>query len=114
MADQIAIKLPFWEWNENSAFTATVAFRTLATGAADVPDSVKYKIRCETTGTTVKDWTTVSPAASVSISITADDNAIQAAANRRETKTLLIKSDVGLSNQHIGTASWTVRNLAGV
>jgi hypothetical protein len=112
-ADQIAISLPETRYNEGSAFTATVYFRTRSTAAATTPTSIKYRIDCLTSGTELADWTTVSAASSVSISITATHNAIQNDGNGHEIKQLTVASDYGLSTQHVEAVSWRVENLYG-
>lgn len=113
MADQIAIQLAKTRWKEGSAFMATAYFRTRSTAAADTPSSVKYRIDCLTTGKVLADWTTVSAASNVSISITATHNAIQDQSNRYERKQLTVASDVDAADQHRETAEWRVENIRG-
>lgn len=113
-ADQIAIQIPKTKWNEGSAFTATAYFRTRSTSAAVTPTSAKYRIDCLTTGTVLQDWTTVSAASNVSISVTATHNAIQDASNHFERKQLVVESDAGLATQHRGAVEWRVENIRGI
>lgn len=111
--DAVFIQLPKLRVKEDSAFTATVNFRTRSTGAAATPTNVKYRLDCLTTGLQLADWTTVSAASSVSISITATHNAIQNDSNELERKQLTVALDHGLSTQHTETAEWIVENVYG-
>jgi hypothetical protein len=112
MADTVAIQVPKPLVKEGSSFTATAYFR--ASGAASTPTNVYYRLDCLSTDTVLADWTSVSAAANVSISITAEHNAIQSQCNRREVKQLLVAADYGLSTQVIDSAIWEVENLHGV
>lgn len=111
--DSVYIQLPKGRVKEDSAFTATAYFRTRSTGVAATPTNVKYRIDCLTTGAEIADWTSVSAASSVSISITATHNAIQNDSNQREVKQLTVALDHGLSTQHTETATWIVENVYG-
>lgn len=113
MADQIAIQLPGTKWKEGSAFTATAYFRTRSTAAASTPTTIHYRIDCLTTGKELADWTSVSAAGNVSISITGTHNAIQSDGNRYERKQLTVMADQDLSTQHREKAVWRVENLYG-
>jgi len=74
--DQVEIQLPKTVYNENSSFTATAYFRTRSTAAAATPTTVEYRIDNISTRTQIKDWTTVSPSTSASITVAATDNKI--------------------------------------
>lgn len=113
MADQIAIQLPRSQWKEGSAFTVTAYFRTRSTAAADTPTTIHYRLDCLSTGTELADWTSVSVAGNISISITGTHNAIQSDANRYEKKQLTIMADQDLSTQHRESVTWQVSNLYG-
>ena len=114
MADQVEIQLPRTRVRESAAFPLTAYFRTRATSAASIPTTVDYKVSCLNTGNTLTDWTTLTPAANVSITITAVDNAIQSASNTHETRQIIVRADKGLASQAIGSASWKVENLLGI
>ena len=112
-ADQIAIRIAKTTWKEGSAFDATVNFRTRSTAAAATPTNVKYRLDCLTTCKELVDWTTVSAAAEVTISLTGTHNAIQSDCNDFETKQLTVVADDGLSTQHRERKRWTIENLYG-
>lgn len=111
--DQVEISLPRMRYNEGSAFTATAAFRNRATSASAVPSTAKYRIDCLDTLTVLQGWTSLTPAASISIPITASHNAIQSVSNRRERKQLTVASDPDAADQFRAAALWDVENLWG-
>lgn len=113
MADQIAIVIPKTRWKEGSAFTAKARFRNRSDASADTPSTVKYRVDCLTTCTQLADWTTVSAASEVSISITATHNAIQDDCNAYEIKQLTVASDFEAADQCRETIEWRVENLYG-
>ena len=114
MADQIEISLPKTIHTEGTNFTATVRFRTRATGAESIPTTIKYRIDNLTSSTAIREWTTVAAAAEVTILVTATDNAIQGHSNRMERKQILVMADDGLSTQTTGFDIWKVRNVYGI
>lgn len=63
------------------------------------------------TNTTVQDWTSLTPAASIAISVTSTHTAIQSECNRRERKRITVDADNGLATQHRGSRIFVVENL---
>jgi len=114
VVDQVAIVIPRPIYREGSAFTATAYFRTRSTAEESTPTNVKYRLDCLTTGKVVADWTDVTPAASVSISVTGTHNAIQDQGNLQEVKQLTVAADHGLDTRVHETAIWRVENLQGI
>lgn len=114
MPDQIAIQIPRPTVREGSAFTATAYFRNRATLAADAPSAIKYRLDNLTACETVLDWTTVTPAANVSIAITADQNAIRARCNPTERMQLTVASNPDTATQVRETVEWDVMNIRRV
>jgi len=114
MADQVEIVLPKTRVLEENAFPLTAYFRTRSTKAASIPTTIRYRIDCLKTRTKIRDWTSVSIAASVTITITASDNEIQDDSNRFERKQIIVQADQGLSTQVSGKAVWRVNNLTGI
>lgn len=112
--DQVSIRLPRPNVKEGSAFTATAYFRDRATAAASAPSTAKYRIDCLTTEKEIKGWTTLTPAASISISIVAADNAIQDESNAYEIRRLTVAGNPDLTTQVRETADWMVTNLLNV
>lgn len=113
MTDQCVVMVPRPKFNEGSAFTATAYMRDRATALASVPAAAKFRVDCLTTGQQVQDWTSLTPAASISIPITATHNAILDASNDRETKQLSVASEPGAATQFRDVATWDVVNLRG-
>lgn len=114
MSDQVEISLPKTIVLEESTFPATAYFRTRATKAATAPTTIRYRVDDLKTGKILTDWTSVSAAASVTITITAANNEIQDNASRLERKQLIVQADAGLSTQVNGKVQWRVRNLQGI
>lgn len=113
MADVIAISIPRPQVTEGTAFTATAYFRNRSSSAASVPTTAKYRIDCLSTGNQVRDWTTLTPSASISIAISPSDNATQDDANDSEVRQLTVMADEGLSTQVVESARWSIENLYG-
>lgn len=108
---EVYIKIPQLSFKEGSAFTATAYFRD--GDAANAPTTAKYRIDCLTTGKNIKDWTTLSVAASIAISITATDNAIQDQSNRFEKKQITVAADPDGAGQVREAITYKVENLRG-
>ena len=114
MADQVSISLPKTVYLEETTFPVTAYFRTRSTKLASTPTSIRYRIDCLKTRTKIKDWTSVSAASSVTITITASDNQIQDDSNRFERKQIIVQADNGLSTQVNGKAIYKIENLTGI
>jgi hypothetical protein len=112
MVDTVSIQVPQPRVKEASSFNATVYFRDA--GAASIPTNIRYRLDCLTTGYVISDWTVVSPASSVSIAVTATQNAIRSSCNRREQKQITVAANYGLSTQINETAVYEVQNLQGI
>jgi hypothetical protein len=99
--------------NEGSFYDVIV--RPLdAANASTVPSTMRYRIDCETTGNTVRDWTTVTPSAAVTVTVTATENAIVSNSNRTEKKVMTVQADYGESRQYTDKHKWIVVNLQGI
>jgi putative lipase involved disintegration of autophagic bodies len=105
---------------ERSAFTLTAEFFDDATDVWSVstPSTAQYRIDRIRVGDpscyqAVLDWTTLSPATSISIPITSDNNAIQNDWNRTEYRLVTVRADSGLATQYMGTFNYQIENLAG-
>lgn len=111
--DQVEIIIPRLRVQEGSAFSATAYFRDRATSASSVPTNAKYRVDNLSTGAVITDLTTLTPAASIVIPITAIHNAIQFNCNEREKVQLTVVGDSGLLTQVRNAVVWTVENLYG-
>jgi hypothetical protein len=96
---------------EGSAFTATAYFRTA--GDAVVPTNAYYRIDNLTGGSVVKDWTSLTPASSISIAVTSTYDALNSQCNKTEKLQITVDADHGLSTQVRTTAEWLVENVRG-
>lgn len=81
-----------------------------ANGEEVVPTTIRWRLDCKTTGLELVDWTTVTPASVVSITIPASANEIQNSANTQETKLLTFQADAGTDTQITDEAEYIVSN----
>jgi hypothetical protein len=109
---------------ERSAFTATARFFDDSTGSgsdawsASTPTTADYRIDRIKVGEPgywqeIVGWTTLTPAASISIPITSNDNAVQCNYARDEQRQVTVRANSGLSTQTEVTYRYRVKNLAG-
>ena len=99
--------------NEEGTLYFTVKFYDVD-NALFVPSAVSYRIDCLTTGNEVRAWTTVTPANTVTIAATGDDNQIYNELSTREVRQMVVKyTDVSTNDQH-SQIQWRVDNLKGV
>lgn len=103
------IKIPKHNVDEGSSFTATASFRLV--DASTVPTTVRYRIDDDYTGDEVRTWTDLTPAASISISITPADNASINGSRREERKQLTVETNTDLDTQTRERVYWTVKNI---
>src|SRR5262249_31390074 len=62
-------------------------------GKPQIPNSLEYRVDCETTGTSLQDWTTVTPGAVVEVQIDATVNAIVNRRNQIERKVVTFQAN---------------------
>lgn len=94
---------------EKSSFTATVYFRDA--DASTVPTTARYRIDCSTTGEAIRAWTDLTPAASIEITITPDDNKIVSTQRREERRQITVETNTDLYTQTRERAYWTVKSI---
>jgi hypothetical protein len=99
--------------NERTTAYVRVDF-TDASGIGAVPATVTYSTKCKTTGTAIKTNVAVTPAASVTITLDALDNAIQNSASQSEEKLLTVRATYGTNDENNAEYRWRVKNLSGV
>lgn len=111
-SDNLAVR----KVNEKSSFDLTARLWTDSgdTFVALTPTTLRYRIDDVARGYECLAWTSLTPAASSTISVPASANAILNGLNNRETKVLLIQANAGLTNQYAGTFFYTVVNTLGV
>lgn len=105
--------------NEQSAFTLIASFfdDTNDTWATSNPTTAKYRIDriASNPGCALEvvGWTTLTPATSISIQITATNNAILNNYSFCEPRQITVKANDALSTQYEQTYRYDVVNLAG-
>lgn len=119
--DQVEIQLPKTKYPERTSFTATAYFRTRSSGAAATPTTVHYRIDNLSRQQQVKDWTSVSPSTSASITVASSENTINSGNGSNyvgypphETLQLTVAIDKDLSTMALGHRTWRCENLFGV
>jgi hypothetical protein len=108
----VHVTVPVIKTQEGSSFDAIAYFRQA--GTATAPTTAKYRVDCLTTGKELQDWTSLTPAVSNTIAMTATFNAIQRNSNRSERKQLIVASDPDAADQTRDQITWKVENLANV
>ena len=112
MTTNVYISMPVNTTLEGSAFDAIAYFRL--NGTATASTTAKYRVDCLTTGKELTDWTTLTPAVSITIPLTATHNAIQWQTNRFERKQLIVASDPDATDQTRDKVTWKVENIQNV
>lgn len=109
-------KLSRGEVHEGSAFTLTAKFYDDSSDpwTLSAPSAIRYKINDLSSGNTVADWTAVAPASSVSISITAAQNAVVNPSLQSEQHEIVVQANDGLSTQYAESFRWHVLNATGI
>jgi hypothetical protein len=101
------------KYNEGQSATVNIVFQD-DDNVATTPTTLRYRIDCLTNRRQVRDWTTLTPASSVSIPITPSDNAILNTRNDVERRQMVIQTEYGTNDQAVEYSEWTVKNLQGV
>lgn len=102
--------------NESSAMTVRARFFN-ETGSLVAPTTARYLIRDISNDRLVRDWTSLSPAATIDIAVTATDNEIQASrqhGKRFEHRVVTVQADEGTATQRTDEIEYWIRNLAGI
>jgi len=108
----VFIKHPKRHYNESSSGSVTAYFRD-SSNAAEIPTTAQYRVDCLTTAKQLQDWTSLTPAISISIPITSTHNYIQTDSNDWELKQMTVAANKGTSTQTIDTVQWKVKNIRG-
>ena len=102
----------------NEKSTASVVVKPYdKDGNAATPNSMTYRIDCLTSGNSVKTETILTPATSVTITITPTENAMQVATNDYEIKEVTVTSEFNPTpgvDTLIETHKYRVQNLNAV
>lgn len=101
------------EVNEKSTSYLSVTFKDKA-GAAAAPASATYRIDCITTGTAIKGDTALTPAGTVEIAITPNENRIVTPGNARERRRVTVTATYGATDSVSDEFDYDVVNLSHV
>lgn len=102
----------------NEASTMTVVARFYgASNVPSTPSTVRYRIKDVTNDRIVKDWTDITAAQQVEISVAASDNAIymdgQRPFKRFEERVLAIQANYDVDTQYTEEIRYLIKNLRG-
>ena len=106
------IKLGNTNIKERNSITVTAYFRN-SSNAATAPTTVHYRIDDITTTTEILAWTTVSAAASVSITIKSAENKIVNQGDKRERRQITVAADKGTTTETRDTVEYFIENIGG-
>lgn len=112
--DLISMSTPRRTVNEQTTMVVHARFRNRASAADVTPTTVAYRVDDLSIGLQLVDWTTVTPASSVDITITSTANKIQNDFRQYEAKQITVKTNSGLTDQFIESFTWDVKNLTGI
>ncbi len=104
----IYFSTPTRKVTERSTMVVTARFRDRATNTDVTPTTVHYRI--DACGL-ITDWTSVTPANPVTITITPEENRIENDARGLEKRVLTVCTDRNLATQFIETLLFEVRNI---
>lgn len=112
MTDTVSVRTNKTRYAEGSTVAVTADFR--ASGAANTPTTVHYRLDNLNSGEKIIDWTSVSASSQVSISIPGTSNVCEFGHSLRERFQVLVQADRGLSTQYTGKAEWITENVRGI
>lgn len=98
--------------NERSRLPITIKFAD-GSWIPTAPNTARYRIDCQTTNTVILDWTVLTPAASVAVTVTSGQNSIVDDSNRYEKKVMAVEANYDMDSQYTDSFVWTVKNLQG-
>ena len=99
--------------NEEGTLYVTVKFYD-TNDTLFTPASADYRVDCLSSGSEIRNWTALTPATSVSIPLTGDDNRIVDGRHSREMRQLVVRYTDGSGNEQKSQAQYRVDNLQGV
>lgn len=101
--------------NESSACTVRARFYNEASDQV-TPTTVRYLIHDVTNDRVVRDWTSLPPAATIDIQVTATDNDLYESRRKRkfERRVVTVQADTGAPTQRTDEIEYWVRDLLGL
>lgn len=101
--------------NESSAMTVRARFFNESNDLV-TPTTARYLIRDLDNDRLVRDWTSLTPAPTVDIQVTATDNELYESRRRRkyEHRVITVQADTGTPTQRTDEIEYWVRDLLGL
>jgi hypothetical protein len=98
--------------NVNESSQATITARPVdKDGCLFIPITARYRLDDLDSKTELIDWTTLTPATEMTITIPGSSNDIIAVSKKRERKVLTVELDTGLSTAHFEEHIYFVKSL---
>jgi hypothetical protein len=79
-----------------------------------VPNTLRYRLDCQTTSTVLIGWTEVTPTSLLEVSVPADMNRIINTRNRVERKVFTVDANTGTTEAYTVEEIYEVKNLSAV
>jgi hypothetical protein len=102
--------------NEASTMSVEAKFYN-KTNQLSTPTSIRYRLKDVTNDRVVTDWTDVTPASSIEIEITAEENAVYLDGSRPfqrfEERVLVVQANYDTDTQYAEEIRYLIKNLRG-
>ena len=95
---------------ERNSITLTAYFRD-SSNAASAPTTAHYRIDDITTETAITAWTSLTPGASIDITIKSAENRIIDQSNERERRQITVSADKGTTTETRDTYQYFIENI---
>ncbi len=99
--------------NEQSALFLTFTF-TDENGAPLIPTSADWRLDDLTNDVEVVPWTSLTPASTIQVTVSAQDNLIATQTNVHEKRVATVRMNEGLSTEANERKFYRIKNLKGV
>lgn len=97
-----------------ATFTANFYDDSSDTWVLSAPTTAKYRVDNPETCETITDWTTLTPATSISIALNGSTSVLRDQSKLEEPRRLTVKANDGLATQMMQVRDWWVVNAFGV
>ena len=98
---------------ERQSVTAKSYYRNALTDADEAPTTAEYRVDCLTTGTALVDWTSLTPAATINISVPSNANRLISNGNQFEKKQITLSADRNTTGETRSVVAYKVENIRG-
>lgn len=115
MTDKIVFSASTDRIRERSQLPVLVRLRDRLTGLASVtPTNLHYRLDDLESGQEITPWTSLTPGAETTITLTASQNQLHSQLSQAEVHQLTVAADYGLPTQFTEAWEFIVQNITGV